>query len=79
MPVTTSKTKKAVYRVPKIDFATASYQSFDMNGRMDKIILGIPTHTGFSNNKKKIFGIPPDYKDAKINVGKNNTIQIKIN
>lgn len=79
IPVTNNKTRQIFYGVPKIEFAIACYQDSDSDSKMDKSFLGIPINTGFSNNKKKMFGIPPTYETAKIILDTSQTIQIKIN
>ena len=68
-----------LYAFPRGEFAVACFQDTDNNSKIDKNFLGIPTNTGFSNNKKKIFGIPPDYERAKIILEESKIIQIKIN
>lgn len=78
IPVTQNKTRQMFYGVPKIEFAIECFQDTNLDNKMDKNFLGIPINTGFSNNKKKIFGIPPNYENAKINLDKNETIKIKI-
>lgn len=79
IPVVEKTTRKMFYGIPKIEFAIACYQDTNLDSKMDKNVLGIPTNTGFSNNKKKIFGIPPDYGNAKIYLDKTKSVQIKIN
>ena len=78
IPVEEKITRQIFYGVPKIGFAIACYQDTNLDGKMDKNILGIPTNTGFSNNKKKMFGIPPNYEAAKMNLDKTKTIEIII-
>jgi len=78
IPVQSKVTRKVFYNFPKIDFALACFQDLNNDSKMEKNILGIPTKTGFSNNKKKIFGIPPNYKTAKINLDKEMLIKVKI-
>jgi uncharacterized protein (DUF2141 family) len=78
IPVVEKTTRKMFYGIPKTEFAIACYQDTNSDGKMDKNHLGIPTNTGFSNNKKKLFGIPPNYEKAKINLDKTKRIQIKI-
>ena len=72
-------TRKMIYAIPKGEVAIACFQDADLNNKMDKNILGIPTNTGFSNNKKKIFGIPPNYETAKLTLDKTEVIKININ
>lgn len=78
-PVKSTVNRKIFYGLPKGDFAIACFQDTDNNTKMDKNFFGIPTNTGFSNNKKKIFGIPPNYDSAKIILDESKNIQIKIN
>lgn len=78
IPVSNKVTKITLYNLPKGEFALACYQDTNNDAKMDTNLLGIPKHTGFSNNKKKIFGIPPDYETAKMTLDKTKTIQIKI-
>lgn len=78
-PVTSKINRKMFYGLPKGDIAIACFQDTDNDTKMDKNFMGIPTNTGFSNNKKKIFGIPPDYETAKIILEEPKNIQIKIN
>lgn len=78
-PVTSKINRKMFYGLPKGGLAIACFQDTDNDSKMDKNIVGIPTNTGFSNNKKKIFGIPPNYETAKIILEEPKIIQIKIN
>lgn len=77
-PVTSKLNRKIFYRLPKGDFAIACFQDTNSDSKMDKNFMGIPTNTGFSNNKKKIFGIPPDYETAKIILEESDSIQIEM-
>lgn len=77
-PATGNITRKILYNFPKGEFALKCFQDLNLDGKIDKNIFGIPIRTGFSNNKKKIFGIPPDYKYAKINIKMPMTIYIKL-
>lgn len=79
LPVKDKINRKMLYAFPRGEFAVACFQDTDNNSKIDKNFLGIPTNTGFSNNKKKIFGIPPDYERAKIILEESKIIQIKIN
>lgn len=79
LPVKNKITRKILYGIPKGEVAIACFQDTDLDNKMDKNILRIPTNTGFSNNRKKIFGIPPDYETAKIVLEEPKKIQIKIN
>ncbi len=79
IPVSANKTRRIFYGVPKIEFAIACFHDTNGDNKMDKNFLGIPTNTGFSNNKKKLFGIPPNYENAKINLDENKTVEIVIN
>ena len=78
-PVTGKLNRKMFYGLPKGNLAIACFQDTDSDSKMDKNFMGIPTNTGFSNNKKKIFGIPPDYETAKIILEEPKSIRIEIN
>jgi choloylglycine hydrolase len=78
IPVSEKTTKIILYNLPKGEFALACFQDTNNDSKMDTNFLGIPKNTGFSNNKKKIFGIPPNYETARMTLGKTKTIQIKI-
>lgn len=78
LPVSNKITRKMIYAIPKGEVAIACFQDTDLNNKMDKNILGIPNNTGFSNNKKKIFGIPPNYETAKIILKAQKSIQVEI-
>ena len=79
IPVTEKVNRKMFYGIPRGEFAIACFQDTDNDSKIDKNFLGIPTNTGFSKNKKKIFGIPPNYETAKVILEKPKTIQIIIN
>ena len=79
LPVKDKINRKMLYAFPRGEFAVACFQDTDNNSKIDKNFLGIPTNTGFSNNKKKLFGIAPDYERAKIILEESKIIQIKIN
>jgi len=79
LPVSKKITRKMMYAIPKGDVAVACFQDTDLNNKMDKNIFGIPANTGFSNNKKKTFGIPPSYETAKIILGEAKKVEIFIN
>lgn len=70
--------KVKLYNIPKGDYALACFQDTDGDNKMDKNMFGIPKNTGFSNNKKKIFGIPPNYDTAKFSLSNSTTIKVKI-
>ncbi len=78
LTVTNTINRKVFYGFPLGEFAVASFQDTNADGYMDKNLLGIPTNTGFSNNKKKIFGIPPSYTASRIIFDKPTSIEIKI-
>ncbi|NRB64243.1 MAG: DUF2141 domain-containing protein [Saprospiraceae bacterium] len=77
-PVSGRITRITVYNIPKADFALACFLDTNYDSKMDTNFLGIPKNTGFSNNKKRIFGIPPNYKTAKVALDKTKTIKIDI-
>ena len=66
LPVKNKVNRKMLYVFPRGEFAVACFQDTDSNSKIDKNFLGIPINTGFSNNKRKFFGIPPNYKSALI-------------
>ena len=66
LPVKSKVNRKMLYVFPRGEFAVACFQDTDSNSKIDKNFLGIPINTGFSNNKRKFFGIPPNYKSALI-------------
>ena len=66
LPVKNKVNRKMLYVFPRGEFAVACFQDTDNNSKIDKNFLGIPINTGFSNNKRKFFGIPPNYKSALI-------------
>ena len=78
IPVSEEITKIILYNLPKGEFAIACFQDTNNDNKMDTKTFGIPKNTGFSNNKKKIFGIPPSYKTARMILDKSKTILIKI-
>lgn len=78
LPITEKNTKKIIYHFPKGEFALKCFLDSNFDGKIDKNIIGIPIRTGFSNNKKKIFGIPPNYKTAKVNLNESKILKIKI-
>lgn len=79
LPVTNNVNRKMLYGIPKGEFAIACFLDTNSDNKIDENFMGIPINTGFSNNRKKIFGIPPNYKTAKIILGESKTIQVKIN
>ena len=66
LPVKSKVNRKMLYVFPRGEFAVACFQDTNNNSKIDKNFLGIPINTGFSNNKRKFFGIPPNYKSALI-------------
>lgn len=79
LQVTNNRTRKMLYVIPKGEIALACFYDTNLDNKMDKNFFGIPINTGFSNNKKKIFGMPPSYKTAKISLDQAKKIEIKIN
>jgi len=78
IPVTNNLTRITLYHFPKGEFALKCFQDSNFDGKIDKNIFGIPTRTGFSNNKKKIFGIPPNYHTAKVTLMDPKILTIKL-
>ncbi len=78
IPVKNNLTRITLYHFPKGEFALKCFQDSNFDGKIDKNIFGIPTRTGFSNNKKKIFGIPPNYQTAKVTFSEPKILTIKI-
>ncbi len=79
IPITQKVNRKMIYAIPRGEFAIACFQDTDNNSKIDKNFLGIPRNTGFSNNKKRIFGSPPNYETAKVILSEAKTVQIIIN
>ena len=60
-------------------YAVSSFHDVNNNQKMDTRIFGIPKEpVGISNNAKGFMG-PPKFEDAKFEVTKNTTLQIKVN
>ena len=78
IPIRENTTRKILYHFPKGEFALKCFQDSNFDGEIDKNLIGIPIRTGFSNNKKKIFGIPPNYETAKVVINEPKTLIIKI-
>lgn len=78
LPIKDTKTRKVFYGIPKGELAIACFQDTNYDSKMDKNKLGIPKNTGFSNNKKRIFGIPPKYETAKIIIDESKEVQVII-
>lgn len=60
------------------EYAVAVFLDENKNGVLDKNMFGVPTEKyGFSNNARGTFSAP-SFKEAKISLKDNKTIQIKI-
>ncbi len=79
IPITQKVNRKMIYAIPRGELAIACFQDTDNNSKIDKNFIGIPINTGFSNNKKRIFGTPPNYETAKVILSEAKTLQIIIN
>ncbi|NOU38913.1 MAG: DUF2141 domain-containing protein [Ferruginibacter sp.] len=77
-PIQKNKNKKKIYGMPKGEYALACYQDTNLDNKIDTKIFGIPKNYGFSLNKRGFFGIPPKYKDSKINLKEDTEIVVKI-
>jgi uncharacterized protein (DUF2141 family) len=75
----TSKRGRYVFKgIPKGEYAISILHDKNNNNKMDTNFLGIPNESyGCSNNAKGFMG-PPKYENAKFQLVKNKTIQIKI-
>ncbi len=78
IPAKTTVNRKMLYGVAQGTLAIASFQDTNSDQKIDTNFLGIPINTGFSNNKKRIFGIPPKFKTAKINTETIKELEICI-
>jgi len=65
--------------LPQGEYAVAVFHDENTNGKLDKNFLGIPKEAyGFSNDAHGVFG-PPPFKDAKVTLKENSTLEIVIN
>jgi choloylglycine hydrolase len=69
---------KVMYGMQKGEFVLACFQDTDYNNEIDTKIFGIPKNYGFSRNHRGVFGTPPKYQDAKIDLQSDTEIIIKI-
>jgi uncharacterized protein (DUF2141 family) len=64
--------------IPKGEYAVSFVHDENDNKKMDTNFIGIPKEDfGCSNNATGVMG-PPKYEDAKFQLTKNKTINIKI-
>jgi uncharacterized protein (DUF2141 family) len=64
--------------LPHNDYAVAIFHDINNNGVLDKNALGIPVEPyGFSRNARARFSAPP-FKEAKIELKRNQAIEIVI-
>tara|TARA_B110000090_G_scaffold193977_1_gene228705 strand:+ start:1888 stop:2307 length:420 start_codon:yes stop_codon:yes gene_type:complete len=64
--------------IPRGEYAISILHDRNNNNKMDTNFFGIPNESyGCSNNAKGFFG-PPKYENAKFQLVKDKTIQIKI-
>lgn len=77
-PIDKKENKQVIYRFPKGEYALACFQDTDLDGKLDSKIFGIPKNYGFSRNKRGLFGTPPKYKDAKIDIQSDQKLIVKI-
>jgi uncharacterized protein (DUF2141 family) len=60
------------HELPPGQYAVTAYQDENLNGRMDKNFMGIPSEAyGFSRNPPIRFG-PPEFSASAVAVGKEN-------
>lgn len=78
IPINGNITQKVFYHFPKGEFALKSFLDSNFDGEIDKNLFGMPIRTGFSNNKKKFFGMLPNYETAKILLTEQSKISINI-
>jgi uncharacterized protein (DUF2141 family) len=74
--------KKAVVVFEGLDkgeYAVSIYQDENLNGKMDKNFMGIPSEDYMASNNTHGFMGPPKYADAKFSITANSKITIKIN
>ncbi len=58
-------------------YAVSVYHDIDGNGKLNQNFLGVPKEpVGVSNNATGFMG-PPEFEDAKFNISKNKSINIK--
>ena len=77
-PVSDNKIQTLIYSFPKGEYAIASFHDINGDFKMDKGLFGIPKAFAFSNNAKGLFGLPPKYKNAKIDLQQNTDLSIDI-
>ncbi len=77
-PVTANQTQIVFEHVPAGTYGIATFQDIDGSENLSKNLLGIPKEPmGFSRNPRIRFG-PPDFKDAEISLGSNETVEVTI-
>lgn len=69
---------KMVYTLPKGNYALACFLDTDLDGKIDKNVLGIPKNFGFSRNNRGLLGTPPKYRDANIDIKEDSEILVTI-
>ncbi|WP_435416225.1 DUF2141 domain-containing protein [Polaribacter aestuariivivens] len=76
--ITDKKVTYTLKDIPKGEYAVSFFHDENDNNKMDTNFFGIPKEDyGCSNNAKGFMGAPK-YKDAKFQLSKNQTINIKI-
>ena len=76
--ITDKKVTYTLKDIPKGEFAVSFFHDENDTNKMDTNFFGIPKEDyGCSNNAKGFMGAPK-YKDAKFQLSKNQTINIKI-
>jgi penicillin V acylase-like amidase (Ntn superfamily)/uncharacterized protein (DUF2141 family) len=77
-PVSGKVIQNIIYAFPKGEYAIASFHDINGDNALDKGLFGIPKAFAFSNNARNLFGLPPRYRKAKINLQKDTGIRINI-
>ncbi|TMM29419.1 DUF2141 domain-containing protein [Polaribacter aestuariivivens] len=76
--ITNKKVTYTLKDIPKGEYAVSFFHDENDNNKMDTNFFGIPKEDyGCSNNAKGFMGAPK-YKDAKFQLSKDQTIDIKI-
>jgi uncharacterized protein (DUF2141 family) len=78
LPVNKKTLNHTFKDLPHDDYAVAIFHDINNNGVLDKNALGIPVEPyGFSRNARARFSAPP-FKEAKIELKRNQAIEIVI-
>ncbi|MHC0441269.1 MULTISPECIES: DUF2141 domain-containing protein [Flavobacterium] len=63
--------------LPAGEYAISTYHDENINGKLDRNAMGIPSEEYAASNNAKGFMGPPAYADAKFNVSKDSKVEIK--